>query len=296
MKYKTGSSIVSIVVVFVGITLFSTFKFNAKPTDSQLENGKQGVGNPNNKSGSTVVSSTISSLSLPNTPKLKNNGSVNVELDDLLKETDKETDSEADSDNKESNEVANGIVLNKENVPKPEFFHKMNVHLDINDYKAILEQFDQSGAPFKYTRSRSDKLFFGRWWIEHVGYDDSGLPLFEITNLLGFSKKYYELTNEFYDTRYQELAVNSALGEYNHSVENFARDGVINTGSYLESLMCRTSICLLKIRHTEQTEFDVMVFTKSLKAQLQKQNPNKVCQVERYPIKPHGNVIYVECT
>jgi len=188
------------------------------------------------------------------------------------------------------------FALTKENVPAPFIAFDFNVRLTWQDYQVILEMFEKYGSPIKYDRESTENVSAGNWWIEHTGYNDAGESLFSIINLNSFTESSYKLTEDIYNYDLATLNGNDSLGEYNLDVENSARDALYASNSYAESIVCRSKKCLLKIRHSEDSDFDIVAFTEHVKSEMEKVNPDEECKVNWSPLKPAGNMIYVTCS
>jgi len=188
------------------------------------------------------------------------------------------------------------FALTKENVPAPFLAFDFNVRLTWQDYQVILERFEKYGSPIKYDRESTENVLAGNWWIEHTGYNDAGESLFNIIDLNSFTESSYKLTEDIYNYDLDTLNGNDSLGEYNLDVENSARDALYSSNSSAESIVCRSKKCLLKIRHSEDSDFDIVAFTEHVKSEMEKVNPDEECKVNWSPLKPEGNMIYVTCS
>ena len=192
--------------------------------------------------------------------------------------------------------LSNQISLTKNNVPDPFFAFEKNTNLTWEDFLLILERFERYGSPIKYSRLTTDEIFAGTWWVEHYGYNQKGEPLFTITDLNSFHKESYALNEDIYDYDLIELNNDESLGEYDTKMENFALDALSSFNANAETAVCRLSKCMFKIRHSEQSDFNIVVFTNQIKTKMEANYSNRECNVTWSSLKPDGNAIYVTCT
>jgi len=189
----------------------------------------------------------------------------------------------------------NAITLTKGNVPQPFIVFDLNVRLTLQDYKNMLQHFEQFGSPIRYKRKESETISGGDWWLEHHGYNESGEPLFSITDLNSFTEQSFELTNKLFDYDIEELHNDSSFGQYNLEVENFAKDSLYSYGINADSVLCRANKCLIKLYHNDDSNFDIVAFTEQVIAHMLNIDAAKTCSSAWAPIKPNGNVITITC-
>ena len=193
------------------------------------------------------------------------------------------------------NKPLNAITLTKGNVPQPFIVFDLNVRLTLQDYKNMLQHFEQFGSPIRYKRKESETISGGDWWLEHHGYNGSGEPLFTITDLNSFTEQSYELTNKLFDYDIEELHNDSSFGQYNLEVENFAKDSLYSYGINADSVLCRTHKCLIKLYHVDDSNFDIVAFSEQVIAHMQNIDAAKTCSSAWAAIKPNGNIITITC-
>ncbi len=210
-------------------------------------------------------------------------------------DTTTETGIETGSSSKNRITDVSGLPLVKANVPKPQLAFGKNIEMTWEDFKNILQKFYTEGAPFRYSRTRTKAHFMGDWWVEHTGFSEDGHPLFKIIDLYGFSKESFNLTEEFYEYDLKELNNNDSYGEYAVDLENAIRDALYQFNSNIESLTCRQTKCLLKIRHEKDSNFNISTLSEKMKSLLLASNPESNCKVSWKVLKPHGNAIEVAC-
>ena len=195
----------------------------------------------------------------------------------------------------------NAISLIKQNVPSPFIVFDKNFRLTWEDFIELLAIYEAQGSPFRYTRSDSEKLGSGNWYITQKGYDEKGNPLFIILDLNTFGEEAEQMNQYVFEQEFINLNTSNDYGVFQPEIENLVYDTIYDSLSgddidfQVKNLTCRKSKCMLRIDYGQSTHLDIDTLQQRIQAALALQNPNKSCNHVRNPIASGGQMIEVIC-